>query len=360
MPQNNPCVLKIVWCIALCFYFLTSFSQDRKEQFSFSRLDKKVIGLPSSNGSIYTGNFDRVIVKDARLDTNAVLLTKSSCYSIPGFTGGAAKYFNDAFGTDAGNNAGKQLVIFIKKFWFASQYQTEDADEEGNDLKQSKWTGALLFKADCYFRSDSFYYPLFRYDTTLVMSSQNVVGAAALTIDSCFSFLAQKVVRFQNRKVTTQSKKLTLAEVEQYNNNRIALPIFTDAALKKGVYVTFDEFKNNTPKYAEYSVEKGKLTDGLYIKDSAGNETLARNIWGYCDGKDIYYKSADNYFLLTRIGNSFYLKGVKSIKSSKYIKASSVLTDGFIVGALRPHNTKIKFSVDPVPFQLDMDAGEIY
>ena len=69
--------------------------------------------------------------------------------------------------------------------------------------------------------------------------------------------------------------------------------------LKKGIYKTFDEFRHNSPSIPmEYEVLWGKIMygglEGIY-NDTLYNlkidKTKAKqigNVWGFCDGKNIY------------------------------------------------------------------------
>jgi hypothetical protein len=95
-------------------------------------------------------------------------------------------------------------------------------------------------------------------------------------------------------------------EVEKSNNNRFQVPVLNNTGFKRGVYLTFKEFKNNDPAYTDFTVQKSELTDELYTKDSTGKETLTRNVWGYCDGVNIFMRSADNFFSSTGLLTLLY------------------------------------------------------
>ena len=357
----TPVSIKRCCCLILLLHFLQLHAQDKKDIFKFSDYPEKHFKLPLPEKLLTTSMpFNSVMVKDARPDSNAILLNKYDYYTIAGLETVAGQYFNTALATENVADTNNQLVIFIKKLWITRQYNWEEASEDENELRHSKWLGGLLFKADCFLKTDAVYHPLFSYDTSFAMEDSYVLDDGPVMIDSCFRMLVQKLIRVQSKNFSSPSKKMTADEVAKYNNNRFQLPILKNNGLNRGVYSTFKEFKNNNPVYTDFTVQKSELTDELYIKDSAGRETLTRNVWGYCNGTNVFIKSADNFFMLNRIDNSFYMKGAKKIKSSKRVKASSILMDGFLVGSLKPHSTKVKFNIVYLPYQLDLDSGEIY
>lgn len=353
-------LLNATLAFGLCVSNLSSTAQDKKNVFDMAKLAKKQIKLAEPSVPFFTAiNFDQIIFKDIRPDTSAIMLTKSSLYSIDNFKPTLEKYMN--YGLPAeGNNNETQLIVFVKKLWLSSQYKPEDESEEDNNIKQGKWVKALLFKIECFLKIDSLYSPLCKLDTNLVIIEKDMAEAAPAMIDSCLKLLAAKINLLQSKIQYQKLKKLTSSELDKYNNSRYALPILMKPLPEKGVYVTFNDFKNNTPVYKNFTVQKDKLSDQLYIKDDEGGETLIRDIWGYSDGKDFFIKAADNYFLLKRYGNTFYVNAAKSVKSKIVAKTSSLIADGLLIGSLRPHSKKAKFSIEYLPYQLDIETGEIY
>lgn len=351
--------LYLLMFVCMLFLSINTSAQNRKKSFSFSDYKKHTLAISAAAKPIVVDRaIQSVTVKDIRKDTTAVLLTKSSYYSIDNFTAAAENYTASLLGVSNNNAGGRQLVMFIKKLWLTSQYKTASAEDTStNDTKPGNWLGGLFFKADCYIKTDSFYTPLLRYDTVLTIEYEKMEETGSSAIDSCFKMLVQKIGRFNEKSFP---KKLTLAEVEKYNAQSFDVPALKTKSFPKSVYITFDDFRNNKIQYPDFTVQKGELSDQLYIRNADGTESLVRNIWGYSDGENVFIKAADNYFMLTKLGNTFYLKGAKSIQSSKYVKVGSVLTDGFIIGALRPHSKKVKFDIEYLPFQLDMESGEIF
>ncbi|MES2849592.1 MAG: hypothetical protein V4685_11090 [Bacteroidota bacterium] len=360
-PKLYPKTAKLFFAFIIVLSFSSS-AQYKRSIFTFEDFKRQQLEIPLPKKTHATGmRLQHIIVKDERQDTGAIFFAKSSYYTIENFATAAEEHINRLLDIQSQPDDGKELVVFIKKLWVTSKYKTEEDEDEPNrnNLKQGMWLGALLFKADCYIKTDSFYTPFFRYDTVFVKKILDIEASAPLMLDSCFSMLAHKIARFSDR-APVSSKKLSEAEIEKYNDSRFDIPVLNTTDINRGVFFTFEDFKNNKPRYPDFTVQNDDLSDQLYIKDDDGHETLLRNLWGYSDGKGLYIKSSDNYFLLKRIGSAFYLYGAKNVMSKKHLKATSILADGLIVGSLRPHSKKVRFDIEYSPFQLDMESGEIF
>lgn len=88
--------------------------------------------------------------------------------------------------------------------------------------------------------------------------------------------------------------------------------------LKKGIYMSFQEYKNNEPSFtSEFKVFNNEK---IKYEDSLGNWTEVTNAWGYSNGKNayIYFRSA-GYFDGPRDFNGgtsgYYLIGIKGVIS---------------------------------------------
>ena len=121
------------------------------------------------------------------------------------------------------------------------------------------------------------------------------------------------------------------------------LRIIKDEALVKGVYNNYEEFKNNNPFHKSYDLQNGSLGDMIFVKDNEGKEFPARNVWGYCDGKNAYMKMADNYYKLQRSGNTFILFGAKQITRRRTIKIENVLLLGMAGGGVGKQNKRTTY-----------------
>ena len=72
--------------------------------------------------------------------------------------------------------------------------------------------------------------------------------------------------------------------------------IYNATELKKGLYKTYDEFINNTPSITnEFSVKnRSTVTGGSPFDFEIKDGTKVGNVFGFCDGKDVYFKGLRN------------------------------------------------------------------
>ena len=155
-------------------------------------------------------------------------------------------------------------------------------------------------------------------------------------------------------------------EIEAHNQKYSDIPVLKDRALVRGVYFSFEEFKNNNPGQRDFEVEKDKLIDLIFIKQGDGKLAPARDVWGYCDGKYLYIRSMDNYFLLQREGNAFYIYGAKEFKHKKVAHDPGIDTGSNTMVGETTHfknplqkTSKRHLALELKPYELDLDNGEL-
>lgn len=100
-----------------------------------------------------------------------------------------------------------------------------------------------------------------------------------------------------------------------------------DYHLKKGVYRNFQEFVKNNPSYTDTfftdnSNNSGEIFFGtgkikLKTKSAAGkSEYIKGDIWGFCEGKNVFIRYAKDYYPLLNIGSySVFAMDYKTYKA---------------------------------------------
>ena len=63
------------------------------------------------------------------------------------------------------------------------------------------------------------------------------------------------------------------------------MPILEDSLQAPGVYLSFEEFKNNNPSIKDFEVTKDKLNDIITTKETNGRQMPPSFAWGYSVGK---------------------------------------------------------------------------
>lgn len=260
----------------------------------------------------------------------------------------------------ATSTASYKLICIIKKLWLTDELYEK---EEKNSLQRSVQSG-IIFRVEYLAEKENVYTPLYRFDTTLT-GDKNIYRSGDNYIEDALTSSLLKLSPFTEKKIEQIKSKYSWSEIEEYNKQRFNLPVLTDT-LQKGVYITFEEFKNNKPSIAAYVIKPDKKNDDIYVKDNKGKEILIRELYGYSDGKDIFISSAGNFFRLYRSGNSFNVYGAKYLKKVRdpRILESSVAGIGLGVGQAPSFPTGTKsgyiYKLRLAPFQLDMETGEIY
>lgn len=133
----------------------------------------------------------------------------------------------------------------------------------------------------------------------------------------------------------------------------------TATVLRKGIYASIHEFRNNQPSVFNYQVEpdvNGLLQ--LYLKDAAGQLYFSRKMWGYCDGQQCYVMMNGNLFPIIPVHHAFYVWGSKGFR----LKNSAVpylvtLPTVVFYGAATVSITAVR---QLHFFNLDVYSGDIY
>jgi hypothetical protein len=301
--------------------------------------------------------FKDVNIWDVRADTTSIGFLKRNnvVFSQVDFTKGLANEIN-VFSkkTFLFNSEDTNTLIVIIKNFRVSDFATV-ADVDNNNLV--KWNSGIFFNAELFSFNGKGYHALYKIDTVFTSEKKFLVENIPPDI---FHILFYKV---ENKKITelhTGKTAFSFQQMQDHVNNFYNFPILTDKTLQRGVYKTFNEFKNNQPSVESFQTKSGNLSDELYITEN--NQTFVlQDYWGYCDGRNLYIHSADNNFQLYRIGNTFNTKAFKSLNKQKPVGnavAHMLLTPLPFLAV--PHKGPDKYKVLPEAFQLDMQTGEMY
>lgn len=334
----------------------------------FSKFRTRQITLHKPTITVNAGcRFINIIIEDNRFDTSTLgfmhkgsVDNKSMIRLKSGFLNEIRNYLVQSIDRPTASSSSYNLICLIKKLWLSDEIYDE---EEKKTMPKSSESG-IIFRVEYLVEKENVYTPLYRFDTTLT-GDKNVYRSGDNYIEEALTLSLSKLSTFTEAKIQQIKSKYTREQIGQYNQQRFNLPILKDS-LQKGIYITFEEFKSNNPSVKEFSVTPGVKNDDIYIKDEKGNEIAVRNVYGYSDGKDIFIRSADNFFKLYRSGNSFNIWGTKALKKVHDLRLaeSAVL----MIGVASPTNSVMPgktnngyiYKLRSSPFQLDMETGNIY
>jgi hypothetical protein len=260
--------------------------------------------------------------------------------------------------------------MVLKKLWLTDELDIKKNgakeknlnDKLDRSISKAEWSSGIIVSIDFYLKNQQNYYPLYHYDSTLtklLTISENGPEYIQLALTNSLS----KLVRIdQNFTGLEGKRKLTWDEIKNYNEKRFDIPILKDSVLRAGVYMTYDEFKNNNPSITQFEFKKKKKIQDIYITGPDGKEYLERKMWGYCDGKNAYIRSVEFFFLLQRLNNAFYIYGGKRM----FFSETRTSTSGAgINGSNAPATTTQTGNTNNYlfilePLMLDWDKGNLY
>jgi hypothetical protein len=350
----------LLLCLNSCLF---AYSQDQKKQavnpdglyfkelkLRAQRTAPKEIQLPFSAIKIIDSRFDTS--KIGFLPVNNFIYDKKNVFRKIRFKGGITKpmeeYYNDYYKNSFQQN-GFELLIIMKRFWLS-----------GVDYKRDKRIGLtnslevatnLYFKWEYYIGKDGHYLPVKRIDTLMQVS-----GDLAEYIDeefnerrlSRFKFALKAMIElFDFEKAVAMFDKQPQKKMDEiigFNKRRNELIVLKDSSFKKGIYMSFEEFKNNNPSIKDYKEEKTRyqvFKSEKYLTDLKGN--IISDYWGYSDGESFRYGKFGNDKVF-RIGNTFEF----------FVQINTSMADNST-----PVTTKDKIKVW-FPYQLDMETGLVY
>jgi hypothetical protein len=253
------------------------------------------------------------------------------------------------------------LIIVVRKFWLYKKYTIEDPKLlKGNIVQRYLFNLSI----DCFSFAKNVYTHLIRKDTIIIMKDGAKESEKGTLISESVGNVVNSLSLDSVARQVSGRKKFTYTELNEYYDQNLRQPILNDTFLRKGVYRTFEEFKQNRPYYTNFEVTKVKPETILYLTDDKGSVPTTSE-WGYCDGKNIYIKTDKHLFKLNRLAGSFLFMGDKKMANVAKGPNKNVFNNipglwiaGEALDVAMSTPDKLKYEL--VPLQLDMASGELY
>lgn len=309
--------------------------------------------------------FNSIKIIDSRFDTskigfeNRVFTSKSNAFKSIQFAGGLAaaleKYYADYY-ENAFDSSGFTLLIVIKKFWIS--HHDYQSNKQPFMQSNSNVDSRIRCKWEYYLSKGNKHLPIKRVDTTWTLNEE-----MHKYLNEEFEEKKQRFIKFSLKALIemldyekavlafdTQPAK-TLGDIIRFNESRFNLPVLNEGSLAKGVFLNFEEFINNRPGIVSFREKETKHKSGKvnYIENENGVEIVS--YWGYCDGKSLKYGRFGNNRLF-RVQNTFAF----FTKSVSYNYSSSNTTTGYYTTNFTLKNRNEIW----IPFQIDMETGDVY
>jgi len=192
-------------------------------------------------------------------------------------------------------------------------------------------------------------------------SNEYYTNTSMLDVTSSHDNLIEKSIldALNNIIKTDWRKKLPVIDVESYQEmtaiRSFKYPILSAVDLKKGIYLTLDDFRKNDPKdldfkytenHEEHTAKIEKSGGMIVVHDASGNpEKVTWRIWGFSTGQQVYIRNSHgNFVRLERKNNSFYFKDfIRMVESTKNRAGF-----GGLIGERKEYSM----------FRLDLTSGE--
>src|SRR5258708_23615700 len=181
-------------------------------------------------------------------------------------------------------------LIVLRTLWLSdANYPLEDLMRDPH--KQQERTHIRL-KAEVYAGKDTNYMPVFRFDTLFytikaVYSVRSPYSDWERDLADILGELAVSASFLADKKQGS-SRQIPLGPIHQLNQSRFVSPIDGNSSLSRGVYSSFEEFKNNTPSIHNFAIKIEGPNRALYIIEGNGKSYYTHDAWGYCDGKAVF------------------------------------------------------------------------
>ena len=233
-------------------------------------------------------------------------------------------------------------LIVLRTLWLSdANYPLEDLMRDPQ--KQQERTHIRL-KAEVYAGKDSNYMPIFRFDTLsyttkAVYSIHSPYSDWERDLADILGDLADSASFLADQK-RDFGRQIPLTAIHQFNQSRFVSPIDSNPNLTRGVYASFEEFRNNNPSIQNFEIKMAGPNLLLYIKEPNGRSYYSHDAWGYCDGENIFIMRDGALRSAWKEGKAFYF--------------SASGTTASISSNTTPYNHSRYI------YTIDMDTGSIY
>jgi len=238
----------------------------------------------------------------------------------------------------------------LKKFWLSG------VDNEKNqeiDISRNEKSGSFLYcKWEYYLGKGDLFVPVKRIDTVVngvaFESERNQSWGHKSTRKVLQLILNGLIEVFDFSNTVKQFDGLphkVWSEIQKFNASYYTIPALTDSVIKKGVFLTFNEFRMNKPSIVIFKERQIHLVGKKYenfLEDESGNRIT--NYWGYFTGDEL------------KIGKYRNEKLYRKNKTFEFFlqHQHAYLTTNIVGG--NSYKEKNMW----IPYQIDMETGDIY
>ncbi len=274
---------------------------------------KVIYPVADNNDATVSLPFSAIEIRDIRPDTTKLGFYRSTKdrrsykYRFASNTADELTAFlNDHFKNNLTPASGNRLVIYVKKLWL-SEFDSAELNLHNTHVRNA-W---LYLKAEIYLQSKETYHPVYRLDSVIYVRKTNSYTSGGFIASSLVKGL-QSLGHIDYARVLNK-RKLTQPDIDAFNNQYTGSPALPKPA--KGVYLSYNEFKNNHPSCTDFDVRFESLADIVYVKEADGRHYPKKNIWGFSDGQTMFIRMGSNFFPLYNQDKTWEFYGSASMES---------------------------------------------
>ncbi|MDX2046808.1 MAG: hypothetical protein SFU87_08475 [Chitinophagaceae bacterium] len=355
--------------------------KDRKDKYG-DFFKPHIIELKTDDTTGLSGlQFSGITIWDKRADASKIGFYKGDKSSNNSFKKIITKetlpqslkdFFDTAF-QDKYNIEKGEILLVIRRLHFNMDYEYAPQVRKFEEIENPYYL--LSIKFDFFLKTQNNCVAIKQVDSIISFNYKNkskdkgtLIGAPILSI---IKYLNQSNIS----ELTKNRKAYTTENLNQFYATQTQFPINTDTSLKKGIYKTFTEFRQNNPSITNYIFKNKKKIDELY-EITNSDTILIRKIWGLCDGKNIYVKSGNQFYLLHKQHGTYEvltpLESFNPVRPHNYPNSNLRTDNDGVPGTLSAADItlamarnalsliNINMSTPLFPFQLDMETGEFH
>lgn len=259
---------------------------------------------------ITNSNYSKVEVVDGRLDTAAAvgLIQRGAFnrsvilrleHSMEDEVGGTAVRL-----IDSANKMDGTFLIIIRRFYVS---------ENTGAMSES---GSFTLRAGFYDKQDNMYRHMFSIDTLITIpGGLDVTKRLLLNVPEIMGSYIKQAVTFNKEGINT-ARQYSLNDIQHIDEvERKDIPIFQVDVPKKGLYATYEDFKNNRPSNENVIVEHRKgfsrpLIYEMNEKGKKGKEILRKYYYVVSDGEKFYISRSNALYELTKTNGNYFFTGL--------------------------------------------------
>jgi len=357
-----------MWCIRLillsCLALSTSLTGSCQYDPDISKTKQRFLKFDSAHFSYnFKLPFYKIEILDYRFDTTKIGYAEKRTDTRLEIKGGLQQsfgaYLNNYFKNNLDPASSVTLLIVVKKLWLeygaTNQILHTKKIDFSSLLSYLPKNTVCLANMDVFIGSADKYQALIRVDHNFSIEQEEDKDDLSLLLMP-FDSLMRSIQSTEIEMVLQKKKNFSTAEIHSGYRSRFELPGLTEQKLARGIFLTFEDFKNNKVTYPDFKWKKTKQSMDVLIKQS-GEEIVFIDYWGFFDGKDLYIKPNLMPFKTVRQGNTFDLYANMRNENYNYHlnSPSNILT-----ASKAAINVGTPSFISAYPLQVDMETGKVY